>query len=168
MTTRNICINAIIQFIPCKTWQSQQAYSERTGWSRRAEASSRSASYEIPVVLGTQWFISGYTRMVLSLSWARWFYPRTLLLHSRDMAVGIATGYGLGGGGVGVRVPAGTWFLSPPCRPDRFWGVPSLLSNGYRGLSGRSVKLTTHLLVPRSIIRESTHPLPHASSWRSA
>jgi len=40
-----------------------------------------------------------------------------------------------------------------------FWGLHSLLSNGYQGLfpcelSGRSVKLTTHLrLVPRSRIR---------------
>jgi hypothetical protein len=45
---------------------------------------------------------------------------------SRDDAVGIATGYGLGGRGVGV--------LSSKQRPDRFWGTPSLLSSGYRGL----------------------------------
>jgi hypothetical protein len=39
---------------------------------------------------------------------------------------------------------------SLPRRPDRLWGPPSLISNGYRGLSprgqsGRSVKLTIHL-----------------------
>jgi hypothetical protein len=43
-----------------------------------------------------------------------------------------------------------------PYRPDRMWGSLSLLSNGSRGfvswlLSGRGVKLTTHLqLVPRT------------------
>jgi hypothetical protein len=46
-------------------------------------------------------------------------------------------------------------FSSPQC-PDRLWGPPSLLSDGYRGLcplgwGGRGLKLTTHLhLVPRS------------------
>jgi hypothetical protein len=38
-----------------------------------------------------------------------------------------------------------------------------------RGLSGRGVKLTTHLqLVPRSRKCGSIHPLPHTSSWRNA
>jgi hypothetical protein len=32
--------------------------------------------------------------------------------------------------GVGVRVPVGAGFFSSP-RPDRLWGPPSLLSNGY-------------------------------------
>jgi hypothetical protein len=51
-----------------------------------------------------------------------------------DSTVGIATGYGLDGRGIGVRVPVGTIFFSSPRRPDRFWGPSSLLSNGYRGL----------------------------------
>jgi hypothetical protein len=50
------------------------------------------------------------------------------------MSVGIATGYGLDGRGVGVRVPVGSRFFSPPLPPDRFWGPSSLLSNGYGGL----------------------------------
>jgi hypothetical protein len=93
----------------------------------------------------------------------------TLCLGSRDSAVGIATGCGLDDGWVGVRVPVGSRIFYSPRRPDRLWGPPSLLSNGYRGLSGREVKLTTHLkVVPRSRKCESVHPLPHTPSWRSA
>jgi hypothetical protein len=50
---------------------------------------------------------------------------------------GIATGYGLDVRGVGVRVLVGSRMsriFSSPRRPDRFWGPPSLLTNGYRGL----------------------------------
>jgi hypothetical protein len=39
---------------------------------------------------------------------------------SQYIAVGIATGYGLGGRGVGVRVPTEAKFLYSPRRPDRF------------------------------------------------
>jgi hypothetical protein len=59
-----------------------------------------------------------------------YFYP---LLMSRDSSVGIATGYGLDDGGVGVRVPVGSRIFFSPRRPDRLWGPPSLLSNRYRG-----------------------------------
>jgi hypothetical protein len=52
---------------------------------------------------------------------------------SRDSSVGIATRYGLNDRNVGVRVPAGSKMFSSPQRPDRLWGPPSLLSNGYRG-----------------------------------
>jgi hypothetical protein len=49
-----------------------------------------------------------------------------------DSSVGIGTGYGLDGQGVGVPSPGkGRTFSCP--RSDRFWGPPSLLSNGYRG-----------------------------------
>jgi hypothetical protein len=44
---------------------------------------------------------------------------------SRDGAVGIATGYGMDGQGVGVRVPVGSQIFSPR-RPDGFWGSHSL------------------------------------------
>jgi hypothetical protein len=51
----------------------------------------------------------------------------------RDSAFGIATGYGLDGRVVGVRVPVGARLYSFPRRRDRFWGPPSLLLNGYLG-----------------------------------
>jgi hypothetical protein len=54
------------------------------------------------------------------------------LLVRRDIGVGIATGYGLDGRGVGVQVPVGARFPPSPRLPDRFWGTPSLLSNGYQ------------------------------------
>jgi hypothetical protein len=54
-------------------------------------------------------------------------------VRSRDNAVGTATGYGLVDWGVGVRVPVGSR-ISSSRHPNRLWGPPSLLFNGYRGL----------------------------------
>jgi hypothetical protein len=49
---------------------------------------------------------------------------RTHRLISRliSLEVGIETGYGLNGRGVGVRVPVGLRIFYPPRRPHRFWG----------------------------------------------
>jgi hypothetical protein len=60
------------------------------------------------------------------------FSTSTKYVRSRDSAVGIATGYGLDDRGVGVRVPVGSTIFSSPCRPDRLWGLPNLLSLGVK------------------------------------
>jgi hypothetical protein len=52
---------------------------------------------------------------------------------TRDSAVGTATVYGMNDQGVGVRVLVRARIFISPCRPDRLWDSPSLLSNGYRG-----------------------------------
>ena len=49
----------------------------------------------------------------------------------RDSSVGIATGYGLDG--PGSNRGGGEIFRT---RPDRSWGPPSLLYNGYRAIPG--------------------------------
>jgi hypothetical protein len=54
------------------------------------------------------------------------------LYHRFSCLVGIALGYRLDDRG---SISGGSWefFCSPP-RPERLWGPPSLLSNGYQGL----------------------------------
>jgi hypothetical protein len=96
-------------------------------------------------------------------------WERLVFSNSQHSAVCTATDYGLGGQGFAVRVS-----FSTQCWPDRFWGLPSLLTNGYRGLfpsrySDYAVKLTTHhKLVPRSRVHVIMYPLSRMSSWRRA
>jgi hypothetical protein len=59
------------------------------------------------------------------------------LQKSRDSVVGIVAGYGLDDRGVGVRVLVGSNIFSSPRCPDRLWGPPNLLSNGYLGFFPR-------------------------------
>ena len=73
-------------------------------------------------------------------------------------SVGIATDYGLDGPD---RIPVGTRFSA---RPDRPWGLPSLLYNGYRifpgSRDGRGVGLSPHPnLVPKVLEKSTAIPL---------
>jgi hypothetical protein len=43
-------------------------------------------------------------------------------------------GYGLDDREAGVGVPVGSRIFTSPRRPDRLWGQPNLLYNGYQGL----------------------------------
>ena len=74
----------------------------------------------------------------------------SLIASGPGKVVGIATGYGLGGPGIESR-----WGEIFRLCPNRPWGPPSLLYNGYRVFlgvkSGRGVMLAPHpLLVPCS------------------
>jgi hypothetical protein len=56
---------------------------------------------------------------------------------SREISVGMATGYGLDGLG---SIPGSARFFFSPQLPDRLWGPPSLLYNEYRGPLSPGVK----------------------------
>jgi hypothetical protein len=46
---------------------------------------------------------------------------------------GSGCGCGLDDREVGFRLTVGSRIFTSPCRPDRLWGPPNLLHNGYRG-----------------------------------
>jgi hypothetical protein len=101
------------------------------------------------------------------------FLQQVYLYRGRDSSVGIATGYRLDDRGVGVQVPVVSRIFSCPHRPDRLWGTPGLLSNGYWGALSQVVKRPRRegdhsQLVPRSRKCESVRPLIHTPSWRTA
>jgi hypothetical protein len=85
------------------------------------------------------------------------------LLLTLDSSVGIATGYGLEGRGVGVRVPVVSRLFSSPRRPEQptQW-VPGVYSPGVKRLgreAGHSPPLSAEVKNSRAI-----SPLPHKSS----
>jgi hypothetical protein len=60
------------------------------------------------------------------------YYKQSLRYNaaSWNSVAGITTDYGLDRG-VGVRVPVGSRIFTFACRPERNWGPPSSLSDGY-------------------------------------
>jgi hypothetical protein len=91
---------------------------------------------------------------------------------NQDSLVGIATGYGLDG--QGSITSRGKICFCTPQRPDRVWGSPSHLSNGYHGLFSPGVKRpgreAAHSPPSRAEVRNggAIPPLPYMSSWHSA
>jgi hypothetical protein len=79
--------------------------------------------------------INIFSRFVYHMCYV--LYPFVTCLGSQDSVVSTAAGYGLDDRGVGVRVPLGSKIYFSPCRPDRLWGPPNLLANGYGGLFPR-------------------------------
>jgi hypothetical protein len=63
------------------------------------------------------------------------FLSFLLRFKSRDNSVGIVTRLRAGRSGFKGSITGGGWdFFSSPLCPERLWGPPSLLSNGYQGL----------------------------------
>jgi hypothetical protein len=79
------------------------------------------------------------------------YFDNTFKVESWDSVVIIATGYRLDDRGVGVQVPVGVRICTSPRHPDRLWGPPNLLSNGYRGALSPGVKWP---------VREADHSTP--------
>jgi hypothetical protein len=115
----------------------------------------RFSTFEVTRII---YFFAGQKLFVLLFSVINWSKKS----QDSPMVYRWATGWTTGASSVG----RGWEFFSSPPRPDRLWGSPNLLSNGYQRLStwrqsGRGVKLTTHLhLVPRSRMRGAIPPLP--------
>jgi hypothetical protein len=101
-------------------------------------------------------FLSSMTTLGSSALYRR--MVRYLSRYSRE--------YGLGGRS--SILGSGKKLSSSPHCPGRFWGTPSLLSNGHRGHRGRDVKLTTNInLIQRSsMVERHVHsPYVFMSRW---
>jgi hypothetical protein len=70
------------------------------------------------------------------IAWKLFLGPHTLLFSGPGSSVGIATDCGLDGPGIEFR-----WGEIFRTCPDRPWGPPSLLYNGYRVFPGGKVRL---------------------------
>jgi hypothetical protein len=68
------------------------------------------------------WLDSKYANVKAQYATYLHIHIHTYIQGSRDSAVGIATGYGIDGREVGVRVPVESRIFSSPRRPDRLWG----------------------------------------------
>jgi hypothetical protein len=77
----------------------------------------------------------------------------------RDSAVGIATSRWSDDRGVGVRLLEGSRIFTSSRRPERLWGPPSLLYNGYPGVKRPGREADYSQQVPRSRKYGSIHPL---------
>jgi hypothetical protein len=74
------------------------------------------------------------------------FYLDTSVFWRRDNSIGIATGYGLDGRRIWVRLPEISYIFFSQQRSDRLWVPPSLLYDGNCGSvpcggGGKAVKL---------------------------
>jgi hypothetical protein len=105
----------------------------------------------------------------------RIFYLAISNQSDQESAVGVATGYGLDGRGIGGRVPVGVKFSSlhviQTGSGAHSASNPMGTGGSFHGVKRPGVILTTHIqLVPRSRIRGYIYiyPLSHTSSWRSA
>jgi hypothetical protein len=72
-------------------------------------------------------FLSLLWKLVLSSSR---FASRITTIKLFKYATSAENSYWLDDRGVGVRVPAGSRIFTSPCRSDRLWVPPNLLSNG--------------------------------------
>jgi hypothetical protein len=79
-------------------------------------------STELGVVINVAWEGMGEQEVLTQFYQFRNKYNIIFQNGSRDNAVGIATGYGLDGRGVGIRVPVGSKIHSLPGHSDWYWG----------------------------------------------
>jgi len=104
------------------------------------------------------------------ISWMAWgglvgYVFSTHFSESQGSLVSIEIKLGVGRLGFNSRQGQLCDIFPSPSRPHWYWGPPSLLYSGYRGLlprgwSGRGAKLTTHLhLVPRLRMSGAIPPL---------